>query len=1272
MSTHQGTVRKNTICLNMIVKDEAHIIKETLENVVKYGIDYYVISDTGSTDNTKEIIKEYFNVKGIPGEVHDDEWKDFGHNRSVALMHARGKADYAWVIDADDLVVGDLKFPDNMTADCYTLTYGKGFTYHRKQIFKLTEELNWHYEDVLHEYPRADKDNTVEFHIGGDYYIDSRRLGSRNKDPNKYLNDAKTFEKAIAENPGDQKNVRRTFYLAQSYYDQSSCSKDMSYTEKSIDIYKKRISMEDWWEEVYYSYYKIAEGFNRLDKSWKIIEKAYLDAYEYSKKFKQQWKTNVLRAEPLYRMACYLNSKKMKPKLAYKYALEASKIPYPSGCVLFVNRDVYEYKALFELAICSFNINKYVDSYKICKQIMLKKDLPGWFATNVKNHMDRTIAKLDNAEKENCVIYVGNKIISNDKVFNALIDEIRLSFNIYLVGNKIDISSIKYHNIYPTTLEFLSTLKKDMKFHMVMMYDNIDFLRNPGVFSNSYVTLYQVSEYFSIVLSNGLTVHIRNEHMLNKLLSNVAKIFCVNSLKSKLSKNYGFKETILLSDTGRFYDKDWLKYRVNINEYDIMSNGIEFVLPPSISRADKSLNSMNIKMMQMKFYDQCIGELGEFPEAYYYYSDYYCQRGDYHIAHQKIEKALSLLSNTNGNYKQMLNVQKAKCLTGLGKYAESYRLAHNVYKNLKIDSEKQRWAIEDIRDANIDGIKDSTLIYPKNKIKTICQNLTNNNNLDKSKERISLTITTCKRYDNFSKTINSFINCCTDLNKIGYWLCVDDNSSEEDRQKMRKEYPFFNYIMKGESDKGHFVSMNIIHDFITTNNIDYNLHLEDDFHFVESRQYIMDSVNILADDETLGQVLFNRNYSEVENCKIRIPGGYPKKTKKGLRYILHEHYPKDTPEYKDFIQRNSGYGTNGYWPYFSFRPSMWRGSVFKELGIFCNTPHFEMQYAKEYKAKGYKSAFFDTFCCIHIGKKTWEKNKVNSYVLNSTNQFTINNDLLNVKILRNPTTESLKQFKKVTIDILPYVEYVDYEQTAILSKEDHKLLINNTFNYCRDTSTQILRHKNIWKSFRSKYCMIINDDVVFQKDSKKYFKTIIDKLSDPNFSTEFMVLGYYGTDLDNNCTTDLSIENINSLNSNVCGYIVSKEAVPKLLISIENNKITDNIFTSITTDNVKLERVSPLLISGAIRNTGSHNENLDGYKFYSQMDSHGNDIKCVGVKPIEELKKIADADDKCVGFNTLGWLKYRLVPEIDFVTLYKSDKKSQGLYVKTQKSELSE
>ena len=82
------------LCLNMIVKNESHIIKNTLIKLLKkIKFDYWVISDTGSTDNTKELITEFFKEVDIPGEIYNDEWKDFGHNRSKALEHAFNKSE---------------------------------------------------------------------------------------------------------------------------------------------------------------------------------------------------------------------------------------------------------------------------------------------------------------------------------------------------------------------------------------------------------------------------------------------------------------------------------------------------------------------------------------------------------------------------------------------------------------------------------------------------------------------------------------------------------------------------------------------------------------------------------------------------------------------------------------------------------------------------------------------------------------------------------------------------------------------------------------------------------------------------------------------------------------------------------------------------------------------------------------------------------------------------------------------------------------------------
>ena len=78
------------IGLNMIVKNEAKVIKRLLDSVSKL-IDWYTIVDTGSEDNTKEIIKETMDAHGIPGEIIDHEWINYCDARNRALEEIKGK-----------------------------------------------------------------------------------------------------------------------------------------------------------------------------------------------------------------------------------------------------------------------------------------------------------------------------------------------------------------------------------------------------------------------------------------------------------------------------------------------------------------------------------------------------------------------------------------------------------------------------------------------------------------------------------------------------------------------------------------------------------------------------------------------------------------------------------------------------------------------------------------------------------------------------------------------------------------------------------------------------------------------------------------------------------------------------------------------------------------------------------------------------------------------------------------------------------------------------
>ena len=90
-----------TIGLSMIVKNEETIIVNTLKCIIKY-LDFISISDTGSTDQTMLVIKNYLDKHNVPYFLSQDDWIDFSHNRNIALKKLYKKVDYILLLDADE------------------------------------------------------------------------------------------------------------------------------------------------------------------------------------------------------------------------------------------------------------------------------------------------------------------------------------------------------------------------------------------------------------------------------------------------------------------------------------------------------------------------------------------------------------------------------------------------------------------------------------------------------------------------------------------------------------------------------------------------------------------------------------------------------------------------------------------------------------------------------------------------------------------------------------------------------------------------------------------------------------------------------------------------------------------------------------------------------------------------------------------------------------------------------------------------------------------
>jgi GT2 family glycosyltransferase len=355
----------------MIVKDEAAVVGEALASLAPHIADYVVV-DTGSGDGTQAVISDDMAARGIKGHVFDRPWRDFGWNRSEALALARehSTSDYLWMFDADDLLEGRPEL-GRLTADGYQLRIGPDFEYWRTQLFR--RDLPWKYVGVLHEYPSCDDREPELGRIEGDYWVVSRRLGSRSRDPDKYAKDAAILEAALAAEPD---NGRHAFYLAQSWYDAGRF-------DKALEAYTRRAGMPGWPEETFYARYRLAACLNQLGRPLDEV----LEAYEAC------FRAFPHRAEPLVRAATLARGAERFAE-AYVLAKRAARVPKPGPNALFVEALDYEFRALDEQAISAFYCSFPEEAFDLCSELLDHRALPDSDRTRIEKNRDYSVPAL--------------------------------------------------------------------------------------------------------------------------------------------------------------------------------------------------------------------------------------------------------------------------------------------------------------------------------------------------------------------------------------------------------------------------------------------------------------------------------------------------------------------------------------------------------------------------------------------------------------------------------------------------------------------------------------------------------------------------------------------------------------------------------------------------------------------------------------------------------------------------------------------------------------
>ncbi len=376
---------KKSIGLCMIVKNEAKVIRRCLDSVMPL-IDYVCIVDTGSTDGTQAIIKQYLNEKNLIGEVFDEPWQNFAYNRTFALakLRERQDVDYALMIDADSIITytkhfNAETFKNGLEADVYDVNLRLGsIIYHLPLL--TSNKLSFNYKGVLHEYLELGDGKSRKAAEG--FFNDHIQDSARNTNPKKYLDDALVFENALRTETDPFLISRYTFYLAQSY-------RDCGEKGKSLEAYQRRTTMGYWDQEIFYSLYQIAKIKEELNYQDAEVIQTYLAAYEVF----------PARAESLHGAVrfCRLHNKFHQAYLLGKHALT---IPNQPGG-LFVEQWIYNYGLLDEFSIVAYWAGYYRESFDACLKLLRDKQPPLAERDRIKKNAEFAIQKLNNPALRN-------------------------------------------------------------------------------------------------------------------------------------------------------------------------------------------------------------------------------------------------------------------------------------------------------------------------------------------------------------------------------------------------------------------------------------------------------------------------------------------------------------------------------------------------------------------------------------------------------------------------------------------------------------------------------------------------------------------------------------------------------------------------------------------------------------------------------------------------------------------------------------------------------
>jgi hypothetical protein len=319
------------IALLLMCKNEHKRLKITLDSVTGF-VDAFIIYDTGSVDDTIDIIKNHCEQHKINLYLCQGEFVNFSVSRNVSLDFADtiDNISYLLLLDTNDELRGGNRLREVCKKTLNTVTTGflvcqEWFVGHTSDYYFNTRlvkaRTGWRYKGSVHEYMDNSSNKAPLLRLGNDIILYQDRTQDDDKSGKRFTRD-KTL--LLKDYESDPKNGRTLFYLAQTL----GCLNEL---EESLKYYTLRQEVDDFLEEKFHAFLRSGDIKFKLNHPWNEILPLYIRAFEI-----------FPRAEPLVKIADYYRLQKNN-LLSYMFANLAIQLPFPNQCILFIDKWVYDY-----------------------------------------------------------------------------------------------------------------------------------------------------------------------------------------------------------------------------------------------------------------------------------------------------------------------------------------------------------------------------------------------------------------------------------------------------------------------------------------------------------------------------------------------------------------------------------------------------------------------------------------------------------------------------------------------------------------------------------------------------------------------------------------------------------------------------------------------------------------------------------------------------------------------------------------------------------------